>query len=292
MNPRFRTGILILIIGVVLVGFGILAFSRMISQTLAPLPAPTAMPPITEKVVVMARDVPMGYAIADSDVLTLEIPVEMVPRNAIENIEDAVGKMTKTSLVSGEMLQTHHLVDPTNIAHDKAFVIDEDYVLVAFPANDLMSSLDILQVGDRVEILATYPEQITVKTINAQGQVEEKTYTRFYTFDAMQKITLDAVIADISYGEQNAAVTTTDAAGQQVIQPTATPSPKQITVRAYMLALPIQDALVLKNLVDTGATFDLALRNPKSDLIFNTVPVSLEYLNDRYNLPLELDRER
>jgi len=292
LNPRFRTGILILFVGVVLVGFGIFALSRMISQTLAPLPAPTAMPPITEKVVVMARDVPMGYALAESDLLTLEIVVEMVPRNAIKDIQDAIGKMTKTTLVAGEMLQTHHVVDPTNISHDKAFMIEEDYVLVAFPAMDLMSTLDILQVGDQVEILATLAQEITYITTNAAGEPEERSITRMYTFDAMQKIQLEAIIVDIKYTEENAPVTVTGTTGEQVTLPTATPSPNQITVQAYLIALPIQDALVLKNLVDSGAVFDIALRNPRSDVVFDTVPVSLEYLNDRYNLPLEVERER
>lgn len=292
MNPRTRTGVLILVVGVVLVGFGIFALTRMISQTLAPLPAPTALPPITEQVVVMKRDVPMGYALTENDFYTLEMVIQLVPRNAFTDPLDAVGKMTKTNLVYGEILQTHHVVDPTNIAHDKAFVIEEDYVLVAFPATDLMSTLGILQVGDKVELLATFSQEITYITYDEFGVREEKEITRLYTFDAMQKLELSAIIADISYGEGNAPVTTTDATGEQVTLPTATPSPNQITVRAYLLAVPIQDALVLKNMLDSGATFDMALRNPNSNLVFDTVPVSLEYLNDRYNLPLELERER
>ena len=41
-----------------------------------------------------------------------------------------------------------------------------------------------------------------------------------------------------------------------------------------------------------GVIFDMALRNPNSNLVFDTVPVSLDYLNDRFNLPLEVERER
>ena len=62
-------------------------------------------------------------------------------------------KLVKVPLVSGEMLLDHHLADPTNISHDIGFVMSENMVLMAFPAGDLMSSLNVLQRGDIVDIL-------------------------------------------------------------------------------------------------------------------------------------------
>ncbi len=51
-----------------------------------------------------------------------------------------------------------------------------------------------------------------------------------------------------------------------------------------MLALAPQDALVLKHLKDTGAIFDLVLRAPTSTELFDTVPVTSEYLIERFQI--------
>ena len=161
--------------GIALVGVGIYAISNIFSTTLQPLPPPTALPPITERVLVLTRDVPMGYVIKAEDVISLSIPVELVPRNAMKDPEQAVGRMTKTALISGETLLTHHLADPTNIAHDKAFIIGKDMVMMGFPAEDLMSGLKVLQEGDIVDFLVTLPYEVKVAQTNDAGVVDQTT---------------------------------------------------------------------------------------------------------------------
>jgi hypothetical protein len=53
---------------------------------------------------------------------------------------------------------------------------------------------------------------------------------------------------------------------------------------ALLLALAPQDALVLKSLKDSGANFDLVLRSPTSTELFETVPVTDQYLIERFQL--------
>jgi len=64
-----------------------------------------------------------------------------------------------------------------------------------------------------------------------------------------------------------------------------TPPPKTRT-RAYLLALPPQDALILKHLKDTGATFDIVLRAPTSTVQFELTPVTDEYIVEYYGLEI------
>jgi len=66
--------------------------------------------------------------------------------------------------------------------------------------------------------------------------------------------------------------------------PTPTPSPSQRNTVALLLALDPQDALVLKHLKDTNAIFDLVLRSPTSNLVFELEPVTPEYLVDLFGL--------
>jgi hypothetical protein len=70
-------------------------------------------------------------------------------------------------------------------------------------------------------------------------------------------------------------------------QPTPTPPPGSSRVRAYLLALSPQDALILKHLQDTGAKFDLVLRAPTSIELFDLTPVIPDYLVDRYELEIK-----
>ena len=102
-----------------------------------------------------------------------------------------------------------------------------------------------------------------------------------FTLDAMQRVEITATIIEVA---------STNQGGNPVVNqegtpvPTPTPSPNQRNTVALLLALDPQDALVLKHLKDTGAIFDMVLRSPTSNLVFELDPVTPEYLIDLYGL--------
>jgi pilus assembly protein CpaB len=147
LNRRVRIGVLIALIGIVLVVAGFVVLSNFIQQSLAPLPPPTPVPPITQDVIVAARDVALGTLLEQSDLTIASVPVELVPRDRLTAIEQGIGRIVKSDLVQGEMVLEHKLADPTNVSRDLAFIIGDDKVLLAFPVTDLMTSLGILQRG-------------------------------------------------------------------------------------------------------------------------------------------------
>jgi pilus assembly protein CpaB len=57
-------------------------------------------------------------------------------------------------------------------------------------------------------------------------------------------------------------------------------------INSYLLALSPQDALVLKHLNDTGATFDFVIRAPTSTTQFDLTPVTAEYIVELYGLEI------
>jgi Flp pilus assembly protein CpaB len=132
-----------------LIILGIFAISRIVRQSFAPLPAPTAVPVLTTQVVVTTRDIALGSVLKEEDLQLVEMSVGTVPRNALGDVELALGRITTVHLIEGEMVMEHHLADPTNISHDVGYVIGNDQVLMAFPAEDLMSTINILQRDDR-----------------------------------------------------------------------------------------------------------------------------------------------
>jgi pilus assembly protein CpaB len=266
---------------------GVAVIASVLRRSLVPQAAPTPLPPATRSVVVARQDLPLGALLRPDDLRLAEVPVEMVPpRGALERIEDAAGRLTRYPLVSGELVLSHHLADPTNITRDIPLVIGQDQVLMAFPAGDLLSSLNLIQRGDLVDVLVSISQSIEA----APGA---EAAARLFTFDALQRVEISAVVVDIvSSGGAAAPVPAGEvlnAEGTPVPAPTPTPAPSQIQTRAILLALDPQDALVLKHLKDAGGIIDLVLRAPDATQLFEVDPVLSEYLIDRYQLEITRD---
>ncbi len=277
MNRRVLIGILIAVVGVGLIGLGILAISRVLTQSFAPPVQPTPVVEATTDIVITTHDMSEGTVLNREDVQLATVPVSLVPRDALQTIEEALGKIINTHLIQGEMVLQHHLADPTNVSHDIGYIIGDNQVLMAFPSTDLMSTLGVLQRGDNVDIFATMTVEITPTTgIVIGGQQQKETHT--FTFDAFQRIQISAIVADVV--QQSTAQTVAEG------QPQPTPNPANVKVKSYLLALDAQDALVLKNMKDAGATFDIVLRSPTSKELFSINPVTEEYLVQRFTLQI------
>jgi Flp pilus assembly protein CpaB len=280
LNRRVLIGIVIAIVGVGLIGLGILAINNVLKRSLTPPAQPTQVAEATADIVIASHDLAVGAVINREDVQLATVPVSLVPRDALLSIESALGKIATVHLIQGEMVLQHHVADPTNVSHDIGYIIEEDQVLMAFPSTDLMSGLGVLQRGDNVDIFASLTVEVTpTTTAPGVGTGEEQgPVTRLFTFDAFQRVQVSAIVVDVTT-EQSSNVPTQGGA-----QPT--PNPSTARVKAYLLALNAQDALVLKNMRDTGAIFDIVLRSPTSNELFDISPITEEYLLQRYELQI------
>jgi Flp pilus assembly protein CpaB len=288
LNRRVTTGIFIAVAGLVIAVLGVIAIRQIVSQALAPPPVPTPQARAAEAVVVVTHDMVIGDILQADDLTTVDIPVELIPRNALKDELEVIGRITKVALVDGEMVLRHHLADPTNVSHDLAFVLDDDQVLLAFPANDLMSGLNIIQRGDLVDIfislekaapLLDAEEAESEEEILIEERQEAPRVSRLFTFDAMQALEMTAIIAEIQYEENQ----TLGPLGAEESSET-TRQPSSVRVRAYLLALSPQDALVLKHLKDIGANIDFVLRSAAPPIYFDLDPVFDEYIVEKYQL--------
>ena len=284
-----RRGLIIAFVGIAIALVGIFIVVQLIQRVTTPAPQPTPVPPITEGVLVTTHDIPIQTLLSKEDVTVIQVPVELASPNTLESYEFAVGKITKVPLVSGEILMRHHLADITNIHGDVAFVIEDDQVLMAFPANDLMSQINILEPGDLVDILVSLEQPVLPGQVgfgDAPGE-EERPEEVLFTFNALQRVSISAMVVEITPSRQSSSSTATGARGaesEDTPQPTPTPAPSEIESLAVLLALSPQDALILKHLKDAGGIIDIVLRAPTSTQIFELNPVMPEYLRDRYDL--------
>ena len=280
MNSRVRNGIIIAILGIALIACGIFFTGRLLLNNLAPLPPAETEVEESVQVLVATHPIAAGMVLEAGDVNIVDVPVGLAPSGSLENVESAVGRYVMVDLSAGEMVLDQKLADPTNISQGVGFNLELDQVLLAFPADDLMSTLNYIQRGDQVDIFATIEQKIPADP-DQLGAIEGEEPTNnevlAYTFDAMQRVKITGKVVEIVEDRQS----TPTLNAKEDEEPT---QPEETETKAYLLALSSQDALTLKYLKDTGAVFDLVLRNPKSNQLFENGPVTLKYLFDRYQL--------
>ena len=270
---------------VIVLGCGLLA--AVVTRVASPLPAATPIPPRTVSVVVTTHDVPVRSLLLAEDITVMEVPVQLAPLQALSDPADVVGRITMIPLATGETIGSHHLADPTNYTHDLAFVIDDEQVLMAFPATDLMSRLNILQPGDVVDILVSLSSPVLP---GPGAEAEEGSGDVLFTFDAMQQVEITAVVVEVLTGSRSTSASTASQGADGVeVQAQPTPVPESSVInppQALLIALDPQDALVLKHIKDLGGTIDIVLRAPTASVRFELSPVMAEYLRDRFELTI------
>ncbi len=220
-------------------------------------------------VVVAARALEVGAVLDEEDVELRAIPVNAIPEGALRSTEDAVGLLTLVELYPAEVLLAQRLVDPNVVSGDGriAVVVAEDEVLMAFPTEDLMSKIALLKPGDQVDMLFSLDipytdfSQISGAAGAARSSPQEKEEQS--TFTVLENVTVAAIVGS---------ETTTGGTGG--------------AADALLLTVSPQDALVLKYVMDAEGIVDILLRSPGSDQPFESEPVDIDYIIDRYQISI------
>lgn len=223
-----------------------------LTRATATKPAGVEVSQNRSQVVVAVHRIALRRVIQKEDVELKEMPADLVPEGAVRQVEEAVGKIATAELFPQEIVISSRLADPTvqGKAGQIAFTMEEDKVTIAIPPLDLMSDIELLKPGDRVDILVS---------LDKEG--------RLITVQTLQNLEIAAIVTPGSKAQEKATGETE--AGK--------PS-------ALLFALDPQDALILKHLIDSGSIVDVALRAPTNERLFETQPVDMDYLSDRYRL--------
>lgn len=232
---------------------GVLTFRLLAQATEA---AAQAQEVSLSPVVVAVQDIPLRSVINEAQVSIKQVPTELVPAGAAVSLIDVVGKITRQDIAAGEVILTRRLVDPTIKGRDLAFTMPEDMVVLALPANDLMSRIGALKPGDKVDLLFS---------LDVGGQAAEQ----LVTLNAIQNLEIAAMALPPALGGS----------------PTNAKDDKSLALTnegALLFAVSAQDALTLKFLKDSGAIMDVALRAPTSEQLLEAETVDLPYMADRY----------
>lgn len=246
---------------------GFVAYSTLTRVAASPLEDAPAGPTIA--VVVANRNLPARTLLTQEDLTTVDFPADAAPDGHLNGTDLAVGRLTLAPIYSGEALIEQKLVDPNVQASDSrtAVFLNQDQVLMAIPAQDLLSRVGVLKPGDRVDLFysLSFPENRGIGAADAVDEGEQS------TFAVLQNITIAGMVGSV--------------------QPIDETQPQDVANQAgglpdsLLVTLPPQDALTLKYLIDAGGMLDVVLRAPGVERPFETDPVDVDYLINRYSIP-------
>lgn len=224
----------------------------------------------TRPVIVARQDLAARQILAQDMLATRELPLEEIPSGAVYRIEDAVGKFSLLEVKAGQPLLAQNLIAPSTgpgavltSSVQLAALLPPNKVAVVLPVSDLLSQSGDLNIGDRIDLLASM--MVAGAKEGEGGQV---------TLMNIQNVPIVKVLQQ--------APPTSGSQQQQQQRPVIT---------GLVLAVDPQDGIIIKYFVDSGAKVSIDLRSPKLTATFDVSPVTLEYLADKYKItvpkPLE-----
>ncbi len=249
-----RGGRIFIILGIVLAFIaGIGVFIVLVTAEPQPVEVPTT------KLVVAFQQVPSRSEISADQVGQVDWPQRIpTPIGAFAEPVDVVGKLALVPIYPGQPIIDEMIIskESNEARHSNAaLILEPGQVAVALGVSLDSSVADAIQAGDRVDLIVTYGTQVEASSVSGEQYVVTQT--------TLQNV----LILQVGPWPQEGGETA-DGAGNVGI----------LTVQ-----LPEQDALALKHIEGTAQSYALALRAANDDQIFTTEPVTLEYLNKRFN---------
>ena len=220
-----------------LTGFALYGLAQQVAQPT------TAVASRTVDVIVAKVDIPVRTVVTSDIILRRSFPADLVPAGALTRDADALGLTTIAPIARGQTIVAGQL----NSAEGKSgasVTIAKGSVLVAFPTTDPLSTAGLVNIGDRVDVLAS-----VIQGTGPDAKVSQTTIQNLEVID--------------------------------ILGPTKE-QPQRVT--SLVFAVDHQVALVLKYLRDSQATIDLAIRSRAENELVKTTSVDLQYLTQTYGI--------
>jgi Flp pilus assembly protein CpaB len=197
----------------------------------------------TVQVLVAKTDIAARTVLTADLLARKDFPVDLVPAGAISNDDAAVGQTTLIPIARGQAIVAGQLSSAEG-QHGASLTLEAGKVLVAFPTSDPLTANGLVNIGDKVDILATVAA--------GTGDTAKATQTTLQNLEVLD-----------------------------ILGPTKD-APQRAT--ALVFAVDHQVAIVLKYLRDSQATIDLAIRSRSETQIAKTTSVDLGYLTSTYGI--------
>lgn len=197
----------------------------------------------TIKLPVAAKPLEPGQVIGTADYILKDFPVDLVPVAAITDTTALEQHILTSAIGQGETFRNDKFLGNSGATLSQQ--IEPGKVLVAFPIIDLLSQSNLVQDGDRIDLLITL-----------QGtQDNEATKTTAVTLQNIQVF--------------------------KVLRP-AEGQGSEKTATAFLCSMTPENALLIKFIKDSGGTIDFVLRSSLDQEPHNVPPIDMQQLNQRF----------
>ncbi len=248
-----RAGRVLLIVGVFisLIAGGVVFLLLATSQ-----PKQADVP--TTKMVIAFQNISSRTEILPEQVGLAEWPRALpTPVGAFDESDDVLGKLASVPISPGQPITDKMLIDKGEVkeTHSHAsLLIEKGNVAVALPVNVKSNVAEAIQVGDRVDVIATLKSQSTSTSALVT-----------------QRLLADILVLQVGPWPSPAAKSTSASTGATVLT----------------LQLTEQDVLVLEHTQQIASAFTLVLRPALDRDVLPLEPVTFDYINQRfdYHLP-------
>jgi pilus assembly protein CpaB len=192
-----RRGPLLLMISLLLAGFAAWVANNWLAARAAAKPAPTQ-----EQVVTAAIDIPLGTKIEERHLALIEMMPGNAPKGSFHSYADVVGKVSSSSVISGEILLAPRLADSGG-GSALASVVDKNMRAVTVRVDDVVGVAGFLLPGNRVDVIATDRDglgaQVHAKTI--LSNVKVLAVDQSAAADSNQPVVVRAVTLEVTPGD-------------------------------------------------------------------------------------------
>jgi pilus assembly protein CpaB len=224
----------------------------------------------TQPVVIALQNIPARTEI-NPQALGIQQWPEPIPPGASQKIEDVAGKLATVPIYQGQIILPQMYVNKATAkatGSNASYLIPDGKVAVAYSINAVSGVANALQPGDSVDLLLTLsPSSIPTQTTTTAARAattgtEGQPVTQLMLQDVLILQVGSWAAAPASSGQQQA------------------PAGDILT-----FVLDRQDALALKSASEQGS-IQLVLRPAGDHKQVTTEPVTLQYLNKRFNFNL------
>lgn len=224
-------------------------------------PQPEVVP--TTKLVVAFQQVPARTEISPDQIGEVDWPVRVpTPIGAYERPADVVGKLSRNPIYAGQPIISDMVISKGDIEaqhSNAALLLEQGEVAVALGVTLGSNVAEAIQPGDRVDLIVTYNVEIQ-NALSGQGQGP---------YVVTQKTLENVLILQVGPWPRDVGEQSSSQGGG--------------AIGIVTLQMVEQDALTLKHLEQTASSYAFVLRAANDEQIFTTEPVTIEYLNKRFN---------
>lgn len=183
-----------------------------------------------------------------------------VPPGSFEEPQSVVGKLSNAPIAQGQALTAYNLVDKDAAQKQRSnasFILDKGTVALSLPLSQFTSVGNAVQIGDRVDLLATF----TAGPVNPPPNSPPST-------TVTQRMLQNVLVLQVGPWPNP--------------QVQASSSNQGTPANVITLQIAEQDALVLKYTEGMSDAWTFALRPVNDEQQYNPTPVNIDYINRRF----------